>query len=144
MPKHVLLCQVGSAQSDQMLRQAADLCEASGALISVVLPVVDGPLPKGCCGVQGDHWLRLMNEAMQDGLVGAVAQLAAFGCRPEDAAVEAGPSVTQIVYQAASRRGCDVVAVGRKRRPWSAGGLSRRQLNKLRRGTTLDVVELRG
>lgn len=140
-PRHVLLC-YSNAYGDDVLRQAAALCRASRASLSVVLPIVDGAIPDGCCGIQGDHWRRMMDEADREAELRAVSLLDRMGCRPQGIAVEAGPSLPQILQCAAERTGCDTIAVGRKRWPWSTSGLSRRQLTKLRAGTTLPVLEL--
>ena len=56
--KHVLLCYLRSAQSDDALRQVADLCARTGAELSVVMPVIDAAIPDGCCGIQGEQWRR--------------------------------------------------------------------------------------
>jgi nucleotide-binding universal stress UspA family protein len=137
--EHALLCYFGSAESD--LRQAAALCESAGARLSVVLPVVDAPLAGGCCGIQGEHWQRLMHADTRDALERARRLLESIHSRPVNVAVEAGSSVTEALQQAARRWACDVVAVRRKRRPWS-GGLSRRRVKALRRSLDLEVIEL--
>jgi nucleotide-binding universal stress UspA family protein len=136
-----LLCHFGSAQSDGVLRQAAELCAGCGAQLSVVMPVVDATVPDGCCGIQGEQWRRLMDEDAREAMQRAVRLLQGLGCAPVNVALEVGPSVAAIAQQAAARFGCDVVAVSRRRWPWSTG-LSRRQAEKVRRAGSSRVVEL--
>lgn len=139
-PRHILLCH-SSGYGDAFLSQAAELCRASRAKLTVVLPVVDVRAADGCCGIQGDQWRRLMDEADREAGLRALDVLDRMGCRPQHVAVEVGPSLPQIAQRAAERAGCDTIAVGRRRWPWSSG-LSRRRLAKLRAGTMLPVLEL--
>jgi nucleotide-binding universal stress UspA family protein len=141
-PAHVLLFYLGRTQSDDTLRSVAELCRRNDAQLSVVLPVVDAAVPSGCCGIDGEQWRRLMDEEDQAAGQRAVRLLESFGCSPNDVAIEVGRSVPDIAREAAERRACDLVAVSRKRWPWSAGGLSRRQLRQLRRGGANAVLEL--
>jgi len=141
-PRHIALYYLGSADNEQLLRQAAELCQASGAGLSLVLPVVDGAVPDGCCGIQGEHWRRLIDEDTHDTAQRAARILEAVGCSPANVAVEVGPSLADIAARTADRYGCDVMAIGRKRRPWSSAGASRRQVNELRAASPLDVLEL--
>jgi len=60
---------------------------------------------------------------------------------PANAAVEVGPSVPEIARRAAARCACDVIAVTARRHPWSSGGLSRRQLKRLRHAEPREVIE---
>jgi nucleotide-binding universal stress UspA family protein len=141
-PRHILLCHLGSGDNEQLLRRAAELCARSGADLSLVVPVVDGAMPDGCCGIDGEHWRRLTDEGTRDAAQRAVRLLEALGCPSRNVAIEAGPSLAEIAARAAERYGCDVIAIARKRAPWSSGGLSRRQLDKLRRGQSRSVLEL--
>jgi nucleotide-binding universal stress UspA family protein len=138
--EHILLCYLGSGDSDDVLRQAAELSRASGARLSVLLPVVETAVPDGCCGVQGEHWRRLMDEATRDAARHAERVLTALACAPANVAVDVGHSISEIALAAAERLSTDAIAVGRKRYPWS-GGLSRRQLNQLRRAAPGRIVE---
>jgi nucleotide-binding universal stress UspA family protein len=126
-----------------VLRATAELC-ASGAKVSVVLPVADAAMPRGCCGIQGEQWRRLIDEDVHEAAQRAVHVLEGMGCRPTEVAIEVGPSVAEAVQQAATARGCDLIAVGAKRHPWSSGGLSKRKLKKLRRAGPNDVLVLAG
>ena len=143
-PQHVLLCYLGPADRDEVLREAAQLCDESGAELSVVVPVIDAPVPDGCCGIQGEHWRRLMDEETQDAAERAERLLRGWGCPPANLVVDVGASVGDVVSRAAHRFGCDVVAVGRKRRRWSTRGLSRRERRALNRATPGTVLELAG
>jgi hypothetical protein len=141
-PRHVLLCYLGSGDNEPLLRQAAELCERCGADLSLVLPIIDGAVPDGCCGIQGEHWRQLTDEGTRDAAQRAVQLLARLGAPPVNVAIEAGPSLAAVAGRAAVRYGCDVIAIGRKRAPWSSGGLSRRQLQALRREQSHGVLEL--
>jgi nucleotide-binding universal stress UspA family protein len=141
--EHVLLCYFGSADSDATLRRAAQFCRRAGAELSVVLPVVDGPVADGCCGIQGEHWQRLTDEDARRALAHAVRLLDDRGSPAMNVAVEAGASIAEIAQQAAMRWECDLVAVRRKPRPWS-GGLSRRRVKALRRSLDCELIELDG
>jgi nucleotide-binding universal stress UspA family protein len=140
--RHVLLCYLGSADSDEVLREAAKLCSDSSAELSVLLPFVDAPVPDGCCGIQGEHWRRLMDEQTRDAADRAERLLTAWGCPPVNVAIQTGTSIRDIALRAATRYGCDVVAVGRRRRRWSFGGLPRRELKELHRAAPERVLEL--
>jgi hypothetical protein len=142
--EHVLLCYFGSTASDNVSGRAAALSHSAGARLSVVLPVVDAPVPDGCCGIQGQHWQRLMDEDSRVALESAVRRLESLDCRVANAAIEAGDSLADIVQRSVTSWGCDVVAVSLKRRPWSTGGLSRRGLQALRHSVTGAIVELPG
>jgi hypothetical protein len=141
--EHVLLCYFGSA-NDHVLGDAAALSRSAGARLSVVLPVVDAPVPDGCCGIQGQQWQRLMDEESRAALEGAVRRLESLDCPVANAAIEVGDSLADVVQRCLTGWGCDVVAVSPKRRPWSTGGLSRHGLEALRDNVTGAVVELRG
>jgi hypothetical protein len=141
-PRHVALYCLGSPHDEQLLRQAAELCKSCGADLSLVVPIVDGAVPDGCCGIQGEHWRRLIDDDIRDAAQRAVRALQGLGCAPVNIAVEVGPSLADIAARTAARYGCDVIAVGQKRRPWSSAGASRRQVNELRAACTQDVVEL--
>jgi hypothetical protein len=143
LANHVLLCYLRPARSDAMLRQVADLCAKRRASLSVVMPVVDAAIPDGCCGIQAEQWRRLTDEDSRDAMRRAVNFLESLGCAPADAAIEVGPSVPEIALRAASRCGADSIAVGAKRHPWSTGGLTRRQLERLRNTQAHEVIELR-
>jgi hypothetical protein len=138
---HVLLCYLRSAQSDNVLRQVADLCARRGAQLSVVMPVIDAAIPDGCCGIQGEQWRRITDEDSRDAMRRAVQLLDSLGCSPANAAVEVGPSVPEIARRAAARCACDVIAVTAKRHRWSSAGLSRRQLKWLRHAEPREVIE---
>ena len=140
---HVLLCYLRPAGSEALLRQVADLCTERGASLSVVLPVIDAAIPDGCCGIQGEQWRRITDEDSRDAMRHAVDLLETLGCAPTNAAIEVGPSVPEIALRAAGRCGADAIAVSAKRHPWSNGGLSRRQLDRLRTAQPRDVIELR-
>jgi hypothetical protein len=140
---HVLLCYLRPARSDGMLRQVAELCAKRRASLSVVMPVVDAAIPDGCCGIQGEQWRRLTDEDSRDAMRHAVDLLESLGCAPANAAIEVGPSVAEIAQRAAARCGCDAIAVSAKRHAWSSGGLSRRQLERLRNAAPREVIELR-
>jgi nucleotide-binding universal stress UspA family protein len=129
----VVACVVLTFGSLARCAPAAALCESEG--------LIDAPLARGCCGIQGDQWQRLMDADTRDALEQALRLLESIHSRPVNVAVEAGSSVTEALQQAAGRWACDVVAVSRKRRPWS-GGLSRRGVKALRRSLDLEVVEL--
>jgi hypothetical protein len=73
----------------------------------------------------------------------AIHVLESLGCAPANAAIEVGPSVPEIAQRAAARCGCDAIAVSAKRHPWSSGGLSRRQLDRLRNAAPRELIELR-
>jgi len=139
-----MLCYLRPAEADQVLREAVALCEESGAKLSVLFPVVDAPVPDGCCGIQGEHWRRLMDEETRNAAGRAEQLLRAWGCPPANVAVQAGPSIYDIVLLAASRYGCDVIAVRRRRRRWSIGGLPRRELRELHRAAPGRILELSG
>jgi hypothetical protein len=139
---HLLLCHVRPARSDAMLRQVADLCAERGASLSIVMPVIDAAIPDGCCGIQGEQWRRITDEDSRDDMRRAVQLLESLGCAPADAAIEVGPTVPEIAQRAAARCGCDAIAVSAKRHPWSSGGLSRRQLNRLRNAQPREVIVL--
>lgn len=141
--KHLLLCYFGSAQGHHGLHRAATLCEEVGQQLSVVLPIVDAPVADGCCGIQGEQWRRLTDEATRDDLERAVRFLESLGCRPVHVGIEAGSTIPDVVERAAVRWSCDAVAISPKRRPWSMVGLSRRRLRELRRSLKCEVVELR-
>jgi hypothetical protein len=140
-PDHVLLCCPGSTGDDRLLTEVAALCSARGARLSVVLPMVDAAVPRGCCGIQGDHWRRIIDQDARDALRRTARHLTSLGAHPEHVALEPGPSVPEVVDQAATRWGCTIVAVAGKRRLWSAG-LPRRQLRALRRRGGRELVEL--
>jgi hypothetical protein len=139
-PRQLLLC-YSSPYDDQILGQAAELCRASRSTLHVVLPVVDVAAADGCCGIQGEHWQRLMDDADRDAKLHAIERLEQLGCRQPHVDIELGRSVPEIAQRAAQRIGCDAIAVARRRWPWSSG-LSQRQLTRLRAATTLDVLEL--
>jgi nucleotide-binding universal stress UspA family protein len=139
--EHVILCYLGSGESDDVLRQAAQLSRASGARLSVLIPVVEVAVPDGCCGVQGEHWRRLMDDETRAAARHAERVLTALGCPPANVIVDGGRAISAIALEAAERLGADAIAVGCKRRPWS-GGLSRRQLVRLRRAARGRIVEL--
>jgi nucleotide-binding universal stress UspA family protein len=140
-PEHLLLCYFGTGVNQDVLRQTAELCEMAGARLSLVLPVVDATIPDGCCGIQGEHWRRLTDEDTRDAARRAVELLSTLGCPPANVAIESGASVAEIARRAAARYGCDAVAIARKRRPWSSGGLSRRHLTELRREVRQEIFE---
>jgi nucleotide-binding universal stress UspA family protein len=140
--EHVLLCYLRSGRSDTMLRDVAAACAELGAKLSVVMPIVDAAIPDGCCGIQGEQWRRLTDEDSRDALRRAVHLLDSLGCPPVDAAIEVGPSVPEIARSAAARCECDVIAVGARRHAWSGGGLSRRQLERLRDAQPREVLVL--
>lgn len=141
---HVLLCLVGRAERDPAVARAAELCRASGARLSVIVPVPDVAASAGCCGIQSDHWGTLLDEDTADGARGVAAELADLGCRPEDLEIEVGPSVSEAIAAATARLGCDRVVVSRRPRAWSGWGLSRRQLAALdRAGVPLEQANLR-
>jgi hypothetical protein len=140
---HVLLCYLRPTRSDAMLRQIADLCATRHANLSIVMPVIDAAIPDGCCGIQGEQWRRLTDEDSRDAMRHAVDLLETLGCAPANAAIEVGPSVPEIALRAAGRCGADAIAVSAKRHPWSNGGLSRRQLDRLRDTEAHEVIELR-
>ena len=136
---HVLLCLVGVSERDPAIAQTADLCRASGAKLSVIVPVIDAVAAGGCCGIQGDHWQRLLDEQTAEAVRDAVAQLARLRCRPETVEIVVGRSIAEVVEVSSSRLGCDRVVVNRRHRPLSGSGLSRRQVASLRRaGASLD------
>ena len=139
-----MLCYLGSAESDDVLRRAVELCEESGAELSVLLPVIDSPVPDGCCGIQGGHWRRLMDDETRNAAERAERVLKAWGCPPQNVVVEVGPSISDIAVRVAARFGCDVVAVESKRRRWSTSGLPRQQLKELHRLAPGRVLELPG
>jgi nucleotide-binding universal stress UspA family protein len=140
-PDHVLLCCPGSTGDDRLLSEVTALCSARGARLSVVLPMVDAAVPRGCCGIQGDHWQRIIDQDARNALTRTARRLTSLGARPEHVALEAGPSIPEVVEQAATRWDCTIVAVAGKRRLWSAG-LPRRQLKALRRSGGRELVEL--
>ena len=139
---HVLLCYLRPAGSEALLRQVADLCTERGASLSVVMPVIDAAIPDGCCAIQGEHWRRITDEDSRDDMRRAVDLLARLGCAPAHATIDVGPSVPEIARRAAARCGCDAIAVGAKRHPWSTGGFSRRQLAGLREAQPRAAIEL--
>ena len=138
----MLLCYLRSARSDDVLRQSAGLCAESGATLSVVMPIIDATVRDGCCGIQGEQWRRIMDADSREAMRQAVRLLVSLGCPPASATIEVRPSVAEVAQRAAERCACDVVAVGGKRHPWSSGGLSRRQLDKLRQASQSEVVAL--
>ena len=127
---HILLCLPGASRDDPAVQRAAELCRTPGARLSVIVPVVDAAAPRGCCGIQGEHWRTLLDEQTAEGVARAAGQLEHLGCRA-DIEIEVGVSVRDIVLAATERLGCDLVVVSRRRRPWSGWGLSRRQMNTL-------------
>jgi hypothetical protein len=124
------------------LRQAAELCARSGAELSLVLRIVDEAVPDGCCRIQGEHWRRLIDEDTRDDAQRAARPLEGLGCPPVNVAVELAPRWLTPLPGTADRYGCDVIAVGPKRRPWSSAGASRRQVDELRAACPLEVLEL--
>jgi nucleotide-binding universal stress UspA family protein len=122
-PRHVVLCYLGSAIRERVLREAAELCQVSGARLSLVLGIVDRAVPDGCCGIRGEQWRALATEATRDAAREVARLLDAFGCPPVNVEIEVGPSVDGIAASAAARYGCDTIAIGRRRRPWSRWGL---------------------
>ena len=140
-PDHVLLCCPSSTGDDRLLTEVTALCATRGARLSVVLPVVDAAVPRGCCGIQGDHWRRIIDQDARSALRRTARLLTSLGAHPEHVALEAGPSLPEVIEQAATRWGCTIVAVAGKRRLWSVG-LSRRQLKTLRRVGGRELVEL--
>jgi hypothetical protein len=140
--EHILLCDSCSPANDHVLRRAAEMSHGSGARLSLVLPVLDTPVPDGCCGIQGRQWQHLMEEDERAALRSAVRRLESLDSQPAHAAIEVGDSLADIVQRCLTSWGCDVVAVGPKRRPWSTGGLSRRGVEALRHGVDCAVVEL--
>jgi nucleotide-binding universal stress UspA family protein len=141
---HVLLCCSGSGESDEALRRVAALGQGGRVDVSVVLAVIDQPLARGCCGIQGNQWQRLMDEYSDDALRDVVRRLERLGCPPAHTAVAVGPSSADVVQRFATQWRCDVVAVAPKRWPWSTRGLPRRRLDALHRSVALPLVELRG
>jgi hypothetical protein len=85
-----------------------------------------------------------MDEETRDDAERVARLLGSCGRPPANVAIEAGPSIRDVVLRVAERFGCDVVAVSRKRRPWSTGGIPRRLLKDLRRAAPGRVLELRG
>jgi hypothetical protein len=65
---HVLLCCPSTAANDGVLREAAALYGARHARLSLVLPMSDEPLPRGCCGMGSYQWRRLVEEVARDAL----------------------------------------------------------------------------
>jgi len=108
----------------------------------MVVPVIDAAIPSGCCGIQGEHWRQITDAATRDAAQHAVELLEALGCPPANVTIEVGDSVPEIAQRTAARYACDVVAVSRKRWPWSTGGMSGRQFDKLRRAVSGDVLGL--
>jgi hypothetical protein len=141
-PQHVLLLYLGSGKNDEVLHRAAELCEHSGAQLSVALPVVDAAIPRGCCGIQGEQWRSMMDEETRESALRAMRLLQGLGCTPASVDIEVGSSIPDIAQQAGTRCSCDVIAVSAKRRPWSMGGLSRRQIKRIRRAGPIQVLEL--
>jgi hypothetical protein len=139
---HVLLCYLRPARSEALPRQVADLCAQRGASLSMVMPVTDAAIPDGCCGIQGEQWRRITDEDSRDDMRRAVDLLEGLGCAPAHATIDVGPSVPEIARRAAARCGCDAIAVSAKRHPWSTGGLSRRQLGRLREAQPREAIEL--
>ena len=140
---HVLLCLGGASDDDPAVPRAAALCRETGARLSVVVPIVDATAPRGCCGIQGEHWRTLLDEQTAEDLRRVARQLEQLCCRPDDVAIEVGASMPEIVTGTLQRLGCDLVLVSRRRRPWSGWGLSRRQLNALgAAGLPLEAVSL--
>lgn len=141
--RHVLLCLVEASDNDPAVARAAQLCRNSGAKLSVVIAVVDAAAPRGCCGVQGDRWRKLLDDETAERVRHAALELDHLCCRPEAVEIEVGPSVGDIVVAATDRLGCDRVVVSRRPRLWSGWGLSGRQLASLRRtGMPLDELNL--
>jgi nucleotide-binding universal stress UspA family protein len=140
-PDHVLLCFPNSSGNDRLLTEVTALCAARSARLSLVLPVVDAAVPRGCCGIQADHWRRIVDEDARDALRHATRLLTSLGADPEHIALETGPSIPEVVARAATRWDCTIVAVAGRRRLWSTG-LSRRQLKALRRSAGRELIEL--
>jgi nucleotide-binding universal stress UspA family protein len=120
-PRHIVLCYLGSAIRERV--EAAQLCQTSGARLSLVLPIVDTVVPRGCCGIQGEQWRDLAREATCDAARDVARLLDAHGCPPVNVEIEVGASVDEIAARAAARYGCDAIAIARRRRPWSRWGL---------------------
>lgn len=143
MPRrHVLLLYLGPGKNDEVLQRATELCEHSGAQLSVALPVVDGAIPSGCCGIQGEQWRSMMDEDTRESAQRAMRRLQSLGCTPASVDIEVGSSIADIAQRAGARCSCDVIAVPPKRRPWSSDGLSRRQIEKIRRAGPIELLEL--
>jgi hypothetical protein len=140
-PDHVLLCCPSSTGDDRVLIEVAALCSARDARLSVVVPMVDAAVPSGCCGIQADHWRRIIDQDARIALQRTARHLTSLGTHPEHVALEVGPSIHDVVEHTATRWDCTIVAVAGKRRLWSAG-LSRRQLRALRRSGGRELVEL--
>jgi hypothetical protein len=103
--------------------------------------VVDEAVARGCCGIQGDVWRRLVDDDARHALRKAAQTLRRLDCGPEEAALQTGASVEAIITQAAAEWNCDVVAAQIKRRPWSVG-LSPRQADGIGMAQRLRVVAL--
>jgi hypothetical protein len=103
--------------------------------------MVDAAVPRGCCGIQADQWRRIIDQDARNALKRTARHLTSLGAHPEHVALEAGPSIQDVVEHTATRWDCTIVAVAGKRRLWSAG-LSRRQLRALRRSGGRELVEL--
>lgn len=139
----VLLCLAGTSEEDPAVPRAAELCRESGARLSIVVPLVDVAAPRGCCGIQGEHWSTLLDEQTAEDVGRVTRLLEHLGCRAEDVEIEVGPSVREIVLAATERLGSDLVVVSRRRRPWSGWGLSRRELRSLAGARVpLEIVKL--
>lgn len=138
---HVLLCYLASRGGDSVLGDGLGLAENLSARLTVVLPVVEVPLSRGCCGIQPAHWERLLEEDTRAAADRASKVLRGAGMVGEVSIVR-GSSITNILSLCAARSGCDLIAVPAKAHPWSTGGLSRRIVRAVRRGTSCQVIEL--
>ena len=135
---HLLLCYLATAEGDDALRAASALADVSGAELTVVLPVLGGASARTCCGIQPAAWDRMLDEDTQ------AAARRASDALGRDVWVETGRSLESVLGRVAGERGCDVVALPRKRRPWSTGGWSRRVARRITRRTGLPTIALGG
>jgi len=128
--------------TDDTLAALAAHSATSKARVSVALVFIGGPAADGCCGIQGPHWERLMDEHSRQALDDVTTRLKRLGCHPVATAVETASSFAEAVIRCVDRWHCDAVMVPAKRHPWSGDGLSRRHLSALRQAAPCEVTEL--
>jgi nucleotide-binding universal stress UspA family protein len=135
---HLLLCYRPTREGDRALARAAALADPG---LTVVLPVVDGPLARGCCAIQPAQWERILDADTRLAARRASALLEAAG-QPRQVSVETGPTVDEVLRRVAEESGCDAIAVPARRRPWSSGGFSSRAVRGIAEHTGRPVIPL--
>jgi nucleotide-binding universal stress UspA family protein len=139
-PEHVLLCYRGSRCGDAALLGAVELAKATGAQLTVVLPMAQAARGPRCCGIQDPKWQELVGDALDDELARA-ADLVNGAAGQAKFALAEGLSVPEAVTAYARSEGCDLIAlpaVGLR----LGGDFGRRTERALARSAPCPVVRL--